>query len=113
VATDELNTPLGLKKNQAQFRPPPYAAPAVAGFLGAIIATFAIWAIFNTDPLGGEPMGVAKVEVAAEGEGSARPSGPPDRDAQAKSPQEDRGPEKPEKLDHKSKRAAEGSRPSR
>ena len=93
MATDELNTPLGLKKNQARFRPPPYAAPVVAGFLGAIIATFAMWAIFNTDPLGGKPVGVVKVQVAAEGDAAARP----DRDTQTKSPQEDRGPEKSEK----------------
>ena len=93
MATDELNTPLGLKKNQARFRPPPYTAPVVAGFLGAIIATFAVWAIFNTDPLGGEPVGVVKVQVAAEGDAAARP----DRDTQTKSPQEDRGPEKSEK----------------
>jgi polysaccharide deacetylase 2 family uncharacterized protein YibQ len=93
VATDELNTPLGLKKNQARFRPPPYAAPVVAGFLGAIIGTFAVWAIFNTDPRGGEPVGVVKVQVAAEGDPAARP----DRDTQTKSPQEDRGPEKSER----------------
>jgi polysaccharide deacetylase 2 family uncharacterized protein YibQ len=93
VATDELNTPLGLKKNQARFRPPPYAASVVAGFLGAIIGAFAVWAIFNTDPLGGKPVGVVKVQVAAEGGAAARP----DRDTQTKSPQEDRGPEKSER----------------
>jgi uncharacterized protein len=93
VATDELNTPLGLKKNQARFRPPPYAAPVVAGSLGAIVGTFAMWAIFNTDPLGGKPVGVVKVQVAAEGDAAARP----DRDTQTKSPQEDRGMEKSER----------------
>jgi polysaccharide deacetylase 2 family uncharacterized protein YibQ len=93
VATDELNTPLGLKKNRARFRPPAYAAPATAGFLSAVVAAFTVWAIFNTDPLGGEPMGVAKLEAAGEGDGSARL----DRDAQTKSPREDRGPEKSEK----------------
>ena len=104
MATDELNAPLGLKKNQARFRLPPYAAPVAAGFLGAVIATFAVWAIFNADPLGGEPMGVVNVDVAAEAgvperkpkgvePGPAHPSGPPDRDAR-KPPQRERVPEK-------------------
>ncbi len=106
MATDELNAPLGLKKNQARFRLPPYAAPVAAGFLGAVIATFAVWAIFNADPLGGEPMGVVKVDVAAEAgaperkpkgavPGPAHPSGPPDRDAR-NPPQGERIPEKPQ-----------------
>jgi polysaccharide deacetylase 2 family uncharacterized protein YibQ len=108
VATDELNAPLGLTKAQARNRLPPYAAPVAAGLLGAVIATFAVWAIFNADPLGGEPMGVVKVDVPADGGGArerkpkgvgpgvARQSGPPDREAVAKPPQGERSPEKSE-----------------
>jgi polysaccharide deacetylase 2 family uncharacterized protein YibQ len=104
VATDDLNTPLGLNKNQARFRPPPYTAPVAAGFLGAIIATFAVWAIFNTDQRGGEPVGGVRVQVAAEGDGAARP----DRDAQTKSPQEDRSPEKSERNRPQAQAGGEG-----
>jgi uncharacterized protein len=119
VATDELNAPLGQRKKRTQLRPPPYAAPIVAGFLGAIIATFALWAAFNTDPLGGEPMGVAKVEVAAEESGpperkpkeasggSTRPSGQPDRDNNAKLSQNE--PEKSEKNRSQEQAGGEGT----
>ena len=98
MATDDLNAPLGLKKHQAQFRPPPYAAAVAAGFLGAVIATFALWVVFNIDPLGGEPLGIAKVEITAEAsdtpetkpkDGAAHSSGRPDRDTQKKVPQEE------------------------
>ena len=106
MVTDDLNTPLGLKKDRARFRVPPFAAPVAAGVLGAVIATFAVWAIFNADTLGGEPMGVAKVEAAPDGGGSGerkpkgigagaiRSSGQPDRDAHAKSASEDGSAEK-------------------
>lgn len=102
MATDELNAPLGLTKHQRQIRLPPYAIPAAAGFLGAIIVTFAMWAMFNTDPLGGEPSGIAKVGVAADGSGtpeprpagaesaSSHPSASPDREDHAKKPPEER-----------------------
>jgi uncharacterized protein len=103
VATDDLNAPLGLKKKQARFRLPPYAAPATAGLLGVIIATFAIWALFNNDPLGGEPMDVVKVDLSADGgaaserkpivvskadsPAAARTAGTPEGDARAKPPE--------------------------
>jgi len=109
VATDDLNAPLGLGKTQARFRLPPFAAPVAAGFLGAVVATFAVWAIFITDPLGGEPVGVVKVDLtAAEGGDAAErkpkgarpgqppPSGVPEGDAHPKPPQEVRIPGNPE-----------------
>ena len=73
MATDDLNAPLGLKKKQAQFRLPPYTAPVAAGLLGVVIATFAVWALFNDDPLGGEPMGVGQ-------DRSCRPTAVPRRE---------------------------------
>ena len=108
MATDELDAPLGLKKSQVRFRLPPYATPVAAGILGAVIATFAFWAIFNVNPLGGEPMGVVKVDMAAEGggaaerklngvgPGAARPSAPADRGVRTKPSQGERIPEKSE-----------------
>ncbi len=106
MATDELNTPLGLKKTP-RFWPWPPATVVAAGLLGAILLTFALWAILNTDPLGGEPMGIAKVEGLAEiglserrpgGEEpiSARPSRSPERDEQSQPPAESRESQPPE-----------------
>ena len=106
MVTDDLNAPLGLKKNRARFRVPLFAAPVAAGVLGAVIATFVGWAIFNIDPLGGEPMAVAKVEAAPDGggaterkpkgsgSGAMRSSGPPDREAHNKPASEDTPAEK-------------------
>ena len=66
MATDDLNAPLGLKRKQAQFRLPPYTAPVAAGLLGVLIVTFAMWALFNNDPLGGEPMATIKIDLMAD-----------------------------------------------
>jgi polysaccharide deacetylase 2 family uncharacterized protein YibQ len=69
VATDDLNTPLGLNKKLAKFRLPPlfYAGLAVAFAL--LLVTFGFWTFQDDDPLGGEPMVVVHADVAAaEGE---------------------------------------------
>jgi len=66
VATDDLNAPLGLRKKQAPFRLPPYTAPVAAGLLGVLLVTFAMWALFNSDPLGGEPMATIKIDLTAD-----------------------------------------------
>ena len=66
MATDDLNAPLGLRKKQAQSRLPPYAAPVAAGLLGVVLVTFAMWALFNNDPLGGEPMATIKIDLTAD-----------------------------------------------
>jgi polysaccharide deacetylase 2 family uncharacterized protein YibQ len=102
VATDDLNAPLGLKKKQAQFRVPPYTAVACAGVLGLLIASFAISALFNSDPLGGEPMATVKIDLTADAGPPAerkpivvpkaenpppqRPAGPSEGGAAAKPP---------------------------
>ncbi len=99
MAPDDLNTPLGLKKDQPGSWPWPSVTAVAAGLLGAFLSTFALWAIFNTDPLGGEPVGVARVEGPAESAVSERrpgseeprstaPSRSPERDAPLQPPGE-------------------------
>ena len=59
-ATDDLSTPLGqhLKRKPAwlSYRLPFTLRQALAVLLGLVLLTFAGYAIFNDDPLGGEPM---------------------------------------------------------
>src|SRR5262245_39442461 len=66
---DELSAPLGQKTadKKRRFRLPFTVPQAVAALLGLFLATFAGFAIFNDNPLGGEPI----VRVAM-------PSAPPD-----------------------------------
>ena len=61
MATDDLNTPLGLNRPPARFRVSRLAMPLVAGFLGAILVTFLGWGLFGNDPFGGEPMTVTQI----------------------------------------------------
>jgi uncharacterized protein len=112
VATDDLNAPLGLKKKQAGFRPPPYTALATAGLLGVFIATFAIWALSNNDPLGGEPMVTVAVDrtaddgaaaqrkplaaTKAESRPTVRNAMPADSDGHPKAPSREQVPDKAE-----------------
>ena len=61
MATDDLFAPLGLDKKPARTRLPSFLLPVAAGVLGITLATFVIWVMVGHDPLGGEPMAVAKV----------------------------------------------------
>ncbi|WP_409191158.1 divergent polysaccharide deacetylase family protein [Bradyrhizobium sp. RDM4] len=56
--TDDLSTPLGQDKprRKRRLRLPFTAMQALAMLLGLFLAAFAGFAIFNKDPLGGEPM---------------------------------------------------------
>jgi len=65
VATDDLFAPLGLDKKPARARLPSFLLPVTAGVLGIALATFVIWVMVGHDPLGGEPMAVAKVNPGA------------------------------------------------
>jgi polysaccharide deacetylase 2 family uncharacterized protein YibQ len=64
--TDDLSTPLGQqakrKRAWANYRLPFSLAQALAVLLGLVLATFIGYAIFNDDPLGGEPM--ARIALA-------------------------------------------------
>jgi polysaccharide deacetylase 2 family uncharacterized protein YibQ len=64
VATDDLNTPLGLNKKPPRFSLPPLFYAGVAGVLFMLLATFVIWAFQDDVPLGGEPMVVVHADVA-------------------------------------------------
>ncbi len=59
-ATDDLSIPLGQhvkhKRAWARYRLPFSLSQALAVLLGLVLLTFAGYAIFNDDPLGGEPM---------------------------------------------------------
>ena len=66
--TDDLSTPLGqqVKRKPAwlRYRLPFTGTQAAAVALGLVLLTFVGYAVFNDDPLGGEPM--AKVVLAPE-----------------------------------------------
>lgn len=57
MTTDELSTPLGQDKpRRRRYRLPFTASQAIAGLLGLFLVTFLGFAIFNTNPMGGEPV---------------------------------------------------------
>jgi uncharacterized protein len=60
---DDLSAPLGQKaeRRKRHFRLPFTAMQAIAGLLGAFLLAFAGYALFNNNPLGGEP--VASVAI--------------------------------------------------
>ena len=57
-AADELSAPLGRDgaRGKRRFRLPFTPVQALAAVLGLVLATFAGYALFNDDPLGGEPL---------------------------------------------------------
>jgi polysaccharide deacetylase 2 family uncharacterized protein YibQ len=70
VTTDDLSTPLGQKSTRKRrFRPPFTGTQTIAAVLGLLLAGFLGVAIFNDNPLGGEP--VARVALGS----TAAPSG--------------------------------------
>ena len=64
---DDLSTPLGQKtaRPKRRFRLPFTGMQALAVLLGLFLATFAGFAIFNQNPLGGEPMTRVAIRPAA------------------------------------------------
>ena len=74
MATDDLNTPLGLKKKHKKLPKLPIGAPPLlAGVLGLFGLLVVGWAVFVKDPLGGEP--VAVVAANLPGASGALPDG--------------------------------------
>src|ERR1700756_3552928 len=75
---DDLSAPLGRDKprRKRRLRLPFTAMQALAVMLGLFLVTFAGFAIFNKDPLGGEPMmGLAiRENRAAEEKPAAEPA---------------------------------------
>jgi len=74
VTTDELSAPLGQDKPRRRRYRLPFTAPqAIAGVLGLFLVTFLGFAIFNTDPMGGEPVArVAYDPKTLPGEGAVK-----------------------------------------
>ncbi len=72
---DELSAPLGqqARRQRRSFRLPITGMQALAVLLGLFLVTFAGFAIFNDNPLGGEPM----VRVALDPQPSAEAKTPP------------------------------------
>jgi hypothetical protein len=65
--TDDLTTPLGQSRPEKRSAALALVAPLfLAGALGGGLAVFAGWAMFADDPLGGEPVSVASVDLGAD-----------------------------------------------
>jgi polysaccharide deacetylase 2 family uncharacterized protein YibQ len=66
VTTDDLSTPLGQKRpRRRRWRFPFTVAQVVATALGLFLLTFLGFAIFNTNPMGGEPVARVTYDPAA------------------------------------------------
>jgi polysaccharide deacetylase 2 family uncharacterized protein YibQ len=76
VAADDLTAPLGQDtKPGKRWSPPAAPATLIAGVLGLALAVFAGWAMFVSDPMGGEPSVV--VGLPSPAGGAARPEAAP------------------------------------
>ena len=60
---DDLNTPLGRKPARGNARWKSLVLPLFTGVLGALIIAALAWVILVDDPLGGEPMATATIEL--------------------------------------------------
>ena len=66
MTTDDLSAPLGQDRPRKRRYRIPFTAPqAIAAGLGLFLVTFAGFAIFNTNPMGGEPMAKVAYDPAA------------------------------------------------
>ncbi len=77
MAPDDLNAPLGQKKQKKRPKLPIAAPQLVAGVLGLCGLVVAGWAMFANDPLGGQPIAVVSTSPALTG--PARQGGNADR----------------------------------
>jgi polysaccharide deacetylase 2 family uncharacterized protein YibQ len=73
---DDLSTPLGQEaaRRKRRYRMPFTGMQALAALLGLFLAAFAGFAIFNDDPLGGEPIKRMALPQASPGEKIASPA---------------------------------------
>lgn len=78
MTTDDLSAPLGQDRpRKRQYRLPFSAPQAIAGLCGLFLTTFLGFAIFNHNPMGGEPLARVSYDPAAlPGEGAAKSAGP-------------------------------------
>lgn len=76
MTTDDLSAPLGQDRPRKRRYRLPFTAPqAIAGLFGLFLATFLGFAIFNTNPMGGEPLAKVSYDPATlPGEKSSQPA---------------------------------------
>src|ERR1700753_1666339 len=104
---DDLSPPLGQKTadRKRRFRLPFTVLQALTALLGLFLATFAGFAIFNDNPLGGEPT----VRVALPGPlPDAKPTAPPASEPAAKS-EDKSGPKQADTGEHRTITIIDGS----
>jgi polysaccharide deacetylase 2 family uncharacterized protein YibQ len=83
---DDLSTPLGqdMVRRKRRYRLPFTATQAIAVLLGLFLVTFAGFALFGDNPLGGEPSVRLALRTPAEGpEKTAAPSGGSEHEAKS------------------------------
>ncbi|WP_424628980.1 divergent polysaccharide deacetylase family protein [Bradyrhizobium sp. SYSU BS000235] len=75
VTTDDLSAPLGQDRPRRRRFQLPFTAPqALTALFGLFLATFLGFAIFNNNPLGGEPIATVTYKAPSSGDKSAPPS---------------------------------------
>ena len=80
--TDDLSAPLGQQaatRGKRRYRPPFTGFQALAVLLGLFLATFVGFALFNDNPLGGEPIARIALHPASPGDGKPAMSPSSDR----------------------------------
>lgn len=94
MTTDDLSAPLGQDRPRRRRYRLPFTAPqAIAGLFGLFLTTFLGFAIFNTNPMGGEPLAKVSYDPAtlpgdktAQQPASAAPAMPKEAATGAKEP---------------------------
>ena len=76
MTTDDLSAPLGQDRpHKRQYRLPLTLPQAIAGLFGLFLVVFLGFAIFNTNPMGGEPLARVSYDPATlPGEKTAQPA---------------------------------------
>ncbi len=75
MTTDDLSAPLGQDRPRRRRFQLPFTAPqALTALFGLFLATFLGFAIFNNNPLGGEPIATVTYKAPSSGDKSAPPS---------------------------------------
>lgn len=78
MTTDDLSAPLGQDRPRKRRYRLPFSAPqAIAGLCGLFLTTFLGFAVFNQNPMGGQPLARVSFDPAAlPGDTAAKPAGP-------------------------------------
>jgi len=98
MPADDLSAPLGQDKRPRPRRNGLSFLQLVAAALGALTITFIGWAMLVEDPLGGEPVATAPVDLAAVSKGKQEkpePAAPEQGTGQARDHNDDAGNEMP------------------